>query len=156
VLALLAALLVAPGGLCAPPETDVSGVPGNRATRTLGASPGAATCRRASITTIRIARWKQQLSAGPSAPRRALHHYTTDGRTSISTGTDGDEFHTSVVWNGRDLVFSIEEHEEGRVIFSHETWSVTDGGAAIEIRRERAQDQARKQTVVYLRQETAR
>jgi hypothetical protein len=57
---------------------------------------------------------------GPSAPRRALHHYTTDGRTSISTGTDGDEFHTSVVWNGRDLVFSIEEHEEGRVIISHE------------------------------------
>lgn len=26
-----------------------------------------------------------------------------------------------VVWNGRDLVFAIEEHEEGRVILSHET-----------------------------------
>jgi hypothetical protein len=57
---------------------------------------------------------------GPSAPRRALQHYTTGGRTSIATGTDGDEFHTSVVRNGRDLVFSIEEHEEGRVILSHE------------------------------------
>jgi hypothetical protein len=93
---------------------------------------------------------------GPSAPRRALLHYTTDGRTAISTCTDGDEFHTSVVWNGRDLIFSIEKHKEGRVILSHETWSLTDGGAAIERRWERAQDQARKQTVVYLQQETAR
>ncbi len=47
-----------------------------------------------------------------------------------------------VVWNGRDLVFSIEEHKEGRVILSHETCSLMDGGAAIERRRERALDQA--------------
>jgi hypothetical protein len=83
-LVLLPALLVAPGGLCAPPETDFSGS------------------------------WKQ--SNERSTPPRSgdvTLRITTDGRTSISTSTDGDEFHTSVVWNGRDLVFSIEEHEEG-------------------------------------------
>ena len=63
-----------------------------------------------------------------SAPRHASQHYTTDGKTSVSTGADGDEFHTSVVWSGRDLVFSIEEHEDGRVLLSRETWMLIDNG----------------------------
>jgi hypothetical protein len=47
-------------------------------------------------------------------------------RISISTGTDGDEFHTSVIWKDSSLVFSIEEHEDGRILQSKETWSLIE------------------------------
>ncbi len=43
--------------------------------------------------------------------RRAIQKYTTDGRASVSTGVDGDEFVTAVAWKDSSLVFSIEEHE---------------------------------------------
>jgi hypothetical protein len=56
-----------------------------------------------------------------SGPRRAVQRHTTDGRVSVSTGADGDEFHTSVVWKESSLVFSIEEHEDGRILRSKET-----------------------------------
>jgi hypothetical protein len=55
---------------------------------------------------------------GPAAPRRAVQRYTTNGKVSISTGADGDDFHTSIVWHGQSLVFSVEEHEDGRIILS--------------------------------------
>jgi hypothetical protein len=79
----------------------------------------------------------------------ASQHYSTDGNTSVSTGADGDEFHTSVVWSGQTLVFSIEEHEDGRVILSREIWMLIDNCTALERRRER--DGGGKQTIVYLR-----
>jgi hypothetical protein len=89
---------------------------------------------------------------GSAAPRHALQHYTTDGKTSISTGADGDEFHTSVVWSGQGLVFSVEEHEDGRILLSRETWTLIENGAALERSRERNEDRAGKQTVIYLRE----
>ena len=52
-----------------------------------------------------------------------MQRYTTDGKVSMSTGADGDEFHTSVVWKESSLVFSIEEHEDGRILLSRETWT---------------------------------
>jgi hypothetical protein len=88
---------------------------------------------------------------GAAVPRNALQHHRTDGKTSVSTGPDGDEFHTSVVWSGRDLVFSMEEHEDDRIILSKETWTLTEG-AALERIRERTGDQAGKQAIIYLRQ----
>ena len=83
--------------------------------------------------------------------RHAVQKYTTDGKMSISTGADGDEFHTSIVWSGQSLVFSIEEHEDGRIILSKETWTLIDHGAALQRVRERAEDSA-KQTLIYRRQ----
>ena len=56
-------------------------------------------------------------SSGP-VPGMLCNATSTDGRTSVSTGADGDEFHTSVVWSGPSLVFSVEEHEDGRIILS--------------------------------------
>jgi hypothetical protein len=93
---------------------------------------------------------------GSAEPRHALQHYTTDGKTSISTGADGDEFLTSVVWSGKDLIFSAEEHEDGRIILSRETWTLIQNGAALERCRERngTQDRAGKQTIIYLRDTT--
>jgi len=73
-----------------------------------------------------------------SNPRHAVQNYSTDGKVSISTGTDGDEFHTSVVWRESSLVFSIEEHEAGRILRSKETWSLIENGATLQSTRERA------------------
>jgi hypothetical protein len=69
--------------------------------------------------------------------RHAVQKYTTDGKVSVSTGADGDEFHTSVVWKDARLVFSIEEYEDGRILLSKETWSLIEGGATLERTRER-------------------
>jgi len=77
------------------------------------------------------------ISRNSSRSRHAVQKYTTDGKISVSTGADGDEFHTSVVWKDFSLVFSIEEHEDGRVLPSKETWSLSEGGATLEKIRER-------------------
>ena len=88
---------------------------------------------------------------GSGESRRALQHYTTDGKTSVSTGADGDEFHTAVVWSGSCLIFSLEEHEDGRIILSRETWTLSENGDMIERCREgngtpqRDQDRAARQ-----------
>jgi len=66
-----------------------------------------------------------------------MQKYTTDGKVSVSTGADGDEFNTSIVWRDSSLVFSIEEHEDGRILQSKETWSVIEEGATLERIRER-------------------
>jgi hypothetical protein len=46
--------------------------------------------------------------------RHALQRYTTDGVESKSTGADGDEFHSMVVWKDGSLIFDIVEIEDGK------------------------------------------
>lgn len=77
------------------------------------------------------------ISRNSASPRHALQKYTTDGKISVSTGADGDEFHTSVVWKDASLIFSIEEHEDGRILQSKEKWSVIEEGTTLERVRER-------------------
>jgi hypothetical protein len=92
-------------------------------------------------------------SAGPL--RHAVQRYSTDGKTSVSTGADGDEFHTSIAWKGPSLTFSVEEHEDGRILLSKETWTLIENGSALQRDREDANTSAggtRKQTLIYLRQ----
>jgi hypothetical protein len=79
-----------------------------------------------------------------------VQKYTTDGRVSVSTGADGDEFHTSVVWKGSSLVFTIEEHEAGRILHSQETWSLIENGATLQRTREHLNGE--KQILFYRRQ----
>ena len=68
---------------------------------------------------------------GSAIPRHSTQRYTTDGKQSISIGPNGDEFHTSVIWSGQSLVFTVEEHEKGQIIHSKETWTVIENGAAL-------------------------
>jgi hypothetical protein len=87
-------------------------------------------------------------SSGP--PRHAVQRYSTDGKTSVSTGADGDEFHTSVTWSGPSLVFAVEEHEDGRILLSKETWILLENGAVLQ--RVRAPSGGgEKQTLIYTR-----
>lgn len=90
------------------------------------------------------------ISHGSGGSRHAVQKYTTDGKVSVSTGADGDEFHTSVVWKDSSLVFSIEEHEEGRILRSRELWSVLDDGAKLQ--RIREHPDGEKQVLIFLRQ----
>ena len=89
------------------------------------------------------------ISRDTSSSRHAVQQYTTDGKVSASTGADGDVFYTSVVWKGSSLVFSIEEHEDGRILQSKETWSVIEEGATLERIRERPNGE--KQTLFFRR-----
>ena len=87
---------------------------------------------------------------GSQTPRRAVQQYTIDGNVSVSTGVDGDEFHTSAVWINSDIVFSIEEHEDGRILHSKETWSLTENGSVLQ--RIREHPDGDRQTLLYRRE----
>jgi len=89
------------------------------------------------------------ISRNSANPRHAIQKYTTDGKVSVSTGTDGDEFHTSVARKDSSLIFSIEEHEDGRILPSKETWSVIENGATLARIRERPNGD--KQTLLFRR-----
>jgi hypothetical protein len=92
---------------------------------------------------------KISISSNSASSRNAVQKYTTDGKVSVSTGADGDEFYTSVTWKNASLVFSIEEHEDGRILQSKETWSVIEDGATLERIRERPDGE--KQTLLFRR-----
>ena len=91
------------------------------------------------------------ISHGSLSPGHAVQKYTTDGRVSLSTGADGDDFHTSIVWKVSSLVFTIEEHEDGRILHSQETWSLLENGAILQRTRERPNGE--KQILFYRRQQ---
>jgi hypothetical protein len=92
------------------------------------------------------------ISHGSQSFRHAVQKYTTDGRVSVSTGADGDEFHTSIVWKDSNLVFTIDEHEDGRILHSQETWSLIENGATLQRTRERPNGE--KQILFYRRQQS--
>ena len=147
-LGLLPALLLVPTGICSPANPNFSG--------TWKQSNERSDPKRTSNVILQIDHHDPDMTVettilrGSAAPRHALQRYTTDGRTSTSTGADGDEFHTSVVWSGPALVFSVEEHEDGNIIPSRETWTLIEKGAALERLRER-NGTAGEQTIIYLR-----
>jgi len=152
-LALLLAVLVAPAGVCSQARPDFSGTWKQSNERSV---PG-----RMGDVTLHIDHHDPELTVettilrGSDAPRHAVQRYTTDGKASVSTGADGDEFHTSIVWSGQSMIFSVEEHEDGRIMLSKETWTLIENGAALQRVRERVNgspDGSGKQTLIYLRE----
>jgi hypothetical protein len=79
-----------------------------------------------------------------------VQRYSTDGKASLSTRADGDEFHTSVTRSGPGLVFVVEEHEDGRILLSKETWTLLENGAVLQRVRERSEG-GEQQTLIYTR-----
>jgi hypothetical protein len=149
-LVLLLAGMMGSSGICLQPNADFSGTWKQSDERSTPARTGNVILhidhRDPDLTVVTT------IQRGSAAPRHALQHYTTDGKSSISTGADGDEFHTSVVWSGQGLLFSVEEHEEGRIILSQETWTLIENGAALERCRERAGSRTGKETIMYIRE----
>jgi hypothetical protein len=89
------------------------------------------------------------IAPGSARSRRAVQKYTIDGEISVSTGADGDEFHTRVIRRGSSLIFTIEEHEDGHILHSQETWSLIENKATLERIRERSNGE--KQVLFYRR-----
>jgi len=150
---LLLVVLMASPGICSQPNPDFSG--------TWKQSNERSVPRRMGNVTLHIEHRDPKLTVettilrGSTAPRHAVQRYTTDGKVSVSAGADGDEFHTAIVWNGQSLIFSVEEHEHGRIILSKETWTLIENGAALQRVREggnASPDGAGKQTLIYLRE----
>jgi hypothetical protein len=144
----LPALLLASTGICSPTNPNFSG--------TWKESNERCTPKRTGDVTLHIDHRDPDLivettglrSSGP--PRHAVQSYSTDGKTSVSTGADGDEFHTSVTRSGPSLVFAVEEHEDGRILLSKETWPLLENGAVLQ--RVRAPSGGgEKQTLIYTR-----
>ena len=65
-------------------------------------------------------------------PRHPIQKYKIDGEVSVPRGADGDEFHTKIIRKDSSLVFTIEEHEDGRILHSQETWSIIENSATLE------------------------
>jgi hypothetical protein len=113
-LVLLLAGVMDPSGICLP-NTDFSG--------TWKQSNERSTPSRTGNVILQIDHRDPDITVettilhGSAASRHALQHYTPDGKTSVSTGVDKDEFRTSVVWSGQSLVFSVEEHEMAESFF---------------------------------------
>jgi hypothetical protein len=152
-LGLLLAVLMAPAGICLPSNPDFSGTWKQSNERSIP--------KRMGNVTLQIDHRDPELTVettilrDSAAPRHAVQRYTIDGKVSISTGADGDEFHTSIVWNGQSLIFSVEEHEDGHIILSKETWTLIENGAALQRVREgvnTSPDGPGKQTLIYLRE----
>ena len=151
-LGLLPTLFLPVEAMCSSPHPDFSG--------TWKQSNERCAPKRKGDVTLRIEHRDPDLtvettalrSSGP--PRHALQRYTTDGKVSLSTGADGDEFHTSTVWDANNLILAIEEHEEGRIIRSRETWTLIENGTVLQRVREglnASPDGFEKQTLIYLR-----
>jgi hypothetical protein len=81
--------------------------------------------------------------------RHASQRYTTDGVESVSTGADGDEFHSTLVWKDNTLVFDIVEIEDGKRLKSTEIWSLAEDGKSL--KRVRRTEKTGNQTLVYVR-----
>lgn len=84
--------------------------------------------------------------------RHAVQKYVINGKVSVSTGADGDEFHTKVIRRGSSLIFTIEEHEDGHILHSQETWSLIENNATLERIRERSNGE--KQILFYRRRQS--
>lgn len=151
-LLLLTVLLLSRAGLCMPIQADFSGTWKQDNQRSEPRRTGSVVLRIEQHGPELVVETTAARSAG--APRHAVQRYTTDGKISVSIGADGDEFHTSVVWDSRRLVLSIEEHEDGRVILSKETWTLIEDGAALQRERE-VPAEGRKQMLIYERQPSA-
>ncbi len=109
--------------------------------------------KRTGDVTLSIQRRDSELvvettSKGRTA-KHALQRYTTDGLESKSTGADGDEFHSVVVWKDRSLIFDIVEIEDGKRLKSTEIWSLINGGTTL--KRLRRTEKSGEQTLIYLR-----
>jgi len=58
--------------------------------------------------------------------------YHLGGPETVYTGLDGDEFHSKAKLSGDEIVFTVVEHEDGKLIPYTETWTLIDGGTSIQ------------------------
>ncbi|MGA9355642.1 MAG: hypothetical protein WBV46_18280 [Terriglobales bacterium] len=79
--------------------------------------------------------------------------YVIGGAETSYTGLDGDEFRTSVRWDGSTLVFDTVEHEDGRDIPERAVWALVENRNALQVARQSGKTTKTSQTLIrYVRQ----
>jgi len=61
--------------------------------------------------------------------------YEIGGPETTYTGLDGDQFRSSVRWDGNTLVFDIVEHEDGSDIPQKTVWTLLGDGDVLQVDR---------------------
>ena len=149
---LLTLLLVSPAALGSPPQTRFSGTWKQSGERCVPKRSGNVTQRIDLHGPDLIVETTILRPSGP--PRHAVQQYRVEDGITVSTGADGDEFHTSVVWKGQSLAFSIEEHEDGHIFHSKEIWTLSANETELQVQRENLDvvaNKTRTQTLLYTR-----
>src|SRR5215472_7719140 len=79
--------------------------------------------------------------------------YEIGGPQTIYKGLDGDEFRSSVHWDGSALVFNTMEREGGREIPETTVWSLSEDGKQLQVKRQSAKFAKIKDSLMlYVRQ----
>ena len=120
-------------------------------------------------------RWQQQTSSGAqrqmeieqtdqnlrvkttvttSEGRRQLEvKYEIGGPETTYIGLDGDEFRSSVGWDGSSLVFQTTEHEAGSEVPQKAVWTLSADGNTLQVDRESTKlGKATRSSTSWLRQ----
>jgi hypothetical protein len=72
---------------------------------------------------------------GDRPPTPYSRTYTTDGKPSKSSDREGDEFTTTVKWEGKTLVFQTGEKEKSGSITTREVWTLSGDGKVLTKKR---------------------
>lgn len=79
--------------------------------------------------------------------------YQIGGPATTYTGLDGDEFRSSVHWDGSALVFDTIEHEDGREIPETTRWTLAEGRDSLLVKRQSTKSgKSRDSLTTYVRQ----
>jgi hypothetical protein len=79
--------------------------------------------------------------------------YEIGGPATTYTGLDGDEFRSSVRWDGNTLVFDTIEREDGKELPETTMWTLAEGRDSLEVRRQSTKSgKARESLTTYVRQ----
>jgi hypothetical protein len=77
------------------------------------------------------------MSTTSSAGSRAVEvKYEIGGSKTTYRGLDGDEFRSSVHWEGSMLVFDTTEHEEGKEIPQKAVWTLSADSNSLQVDRQ--------------------
>jgi hypothetical protein len=79
--------------------------------------------------------------------------YRIGGPETVYKGLDGDEFHSSVHWDGNALVFDTVEHEGGRKIPETTVWTLSEDRNSFQAKRQSTKSAAKGESfTTWLRQ----
>ncbi len=75
------------------------------------------------------------LSGGDRPESTYSRDYLTDGTEAKSADREGDQFTTTVKWEGTALVFETVEKENTATLTTRETWTLSDDGKVLTKKR---------------------
>jgi hypothetical protein len=79
--------------------------------------------------------------------------YQIGGPETVYKGLDGDEFHSSVHWNGNALLFDTVEHEDGKELPETTIWTLSEDRNRLQVKRQSTKSAGNGESLTtYVRQ----